>query len=597
MNQPDFETDISRHVWKSRYCLCNNTGVIDEDVAATWRRVAHALASLEGQPDEWEERFYTALKDFRFIPGGRILAGAGSHHDITLFNCFVMGRIEDSRTGIDQAIQEGARTMQHGGGVGYDFSTLRPRGCTGWESGEVAAGPVAFMNEWDSMCAQLLSGEARRGAMMGTLRCDHPDIEEFIDGKREASALSNFNLSVLVSDAFMQAVQSDEDWALIYPEETLASPDRERYPEQVEKTWSGSDIPTPCRVFRYVRARQLWEALMRANYETAEPGVLFIDRINQLNNLAYREQISATNPCGEIPLPYYGACDLGSINLSRFVKKPFSADAHVDLEGLSAITQIAVRMLDNVIDLSKYPLEQQRLREQADRRIGLGITGLADTLIMLGLHYGEPSAREQAATIMKTICHCAYRSSIALAREKGSFPSYDREGYLASAFIQSLPNEIRQDIAQSGIRNSHLLAIAPTGTISLLANNISSGIEPVFQFEYQRRVRDSKADYQDFALVNYAVRQWRMLYPQESLPAYFITADELTPASHLLMQKALQPFVDNAISKTIHVNANITYDDFTQIYAQAYAFDLKGCTIYHPNPVRGAVLTSRKSQF
>jgi len=597
MNQPVFDTDISRHIWKSRYCLCNDNGLMDEDVTATWRRVAHALAKAERHPDEWEEQFYTALKDFRFIPGGRILAGAGSHHDITLFNCFVMGRIEDSRTGIDQAIQEGARTMQLGGGVGYDFSTLRPRGCIGWNADETAAGPVACMNEWDSMCAQLLSGEARRGAMMGTLRCDHPDIEAFINAKRDASALSNFNLSVLVSDAFMQAVQNDEDWALCYPEATLASADRARYPELVETTWSGSDRPVPCRIFRHVRARKLWTALMRANYETAEPGVLFIDQINRLNNLGYKEQISSTNPCGEIPLPYYGACDLGSINLTRFVKEPFSTNAHIDLAGLSAITQIAVRMLDNVIDLSKYPLEKQRLREQADRRIGLGITGLGDTLIMLGLHYGEPSARHQAETIMKTVCHRAYRSSVALAREKGPFPSYEREGYLASAFIQSLPNEIRQDIAKSGIRNSHLLAIAPTGTISLLANNISSGIEPVFQFEYQRRVRDSKSDYQDFALVNHAVRQWRLLHPQDPLPAYFITADDLMPESHLLMQQALQPFVDNAISKTIHVNAKIAYDEFTQIYEQAYVMGLKGCTIYHPNLIRGAVLTPRKSQF
>jgi len=576
MNQSVFETSISRHVWKSRYCLCDDKGAIDEDIYATLRRVAHALSTAEEHPAEWENRFYSALKDFRFIPGGRILAGAHSHQDVTLFNCFVMGRIEDSRAGIERAIQEGTLTMQQGGGVGYDFSTLRPRDCIGWQADEVAPGPVAFMNEWDTMCTQLLSVEARRGAMMGTLRCDHPDIEQFINAKRDPSALRNFNLSVLVSDAFMQAVQNDEDWALVYPEETLFAPDHERHPAQIEKTWSGSDSPTPCRIFGSIRARDLWQSIMKANYETSEPGVLFIDRINRLNNLAYREQISATNPCGELPLPYYGACDLGSINLTQFVKQPFSADAHIDLNGLSTITEIGIRMLDNVIDLSNYPLEKQRLREQADRRIGLGITGLADTLIMLGLHYGDPSAREQAATIMKTICHSAYRSSIALAREKGPFPSYNREGYLASAFIQSLPNDIRQGIVESGIRNSHLLAIAPTGTISLLANNISSGIEPVFQFEYQRRVRDSKNDYQHFVLVNHAVRQWRMLHPQETLPKYFITADDLKPESHLLMQKALQPFVDNAISKTIHVNEKAAYDEFTRIYEQSYGYGVKG---------------------
>jgi len=596
MNQSVLETDISRHVWKTRYCLCEENEAIDEDITATWRRVAHALSIAEDHAAEWEEHFYSALKDFRFIPGGRILAGADSHRDVTLFNCFVMGRIEDTEAGIDQAIQEGAITMHHGGGVGYNFSTLRPRGCTGWEPDETAPGPVSFMDEWDTMCAQLLSGDARRGAMMGTLRCDHPDIERFINAKRDPTVLGNFNLSVLISDDFMQAVHNDDNWALVYPEQGLASSDKEHYPEKIEKIWSGSDTPAPCRIFGYVSARKLWDDLMRANYETAEPGVLFIDRINLFNNLAYREQISATNPCGEIPLPYYGACDLGSINLTRFVKEPFTTDAYIDLDGLSAITRTGVRVLDNVIDLSKYPLEQQRLREQADRRIGLGITGLADTLIMLGLHYGEDSARDQAATIMKTICHSAYRSSIDLAREKAPFPSYDREGYLASAFIQSLPDDIRQGIAKSGIRNSHLLAIAPTGTISLLANNISSGIEPVFQLEYQRRVRDSKTGYHDFALINHAVHQWRTMYPQEPLPEYFITADELTPDSHLLMQKALQPFVDNAISKTIHVNAKIAYDEFTQIYEQAYSFGLKGCTTYRPNQFRGAVLTTRKNQ-
>lgn len=595
MNKSDLETDISRYIWENRYCLCEDPGLNEEHIRDTWRRVARALSQPEDRPDKWEKLFFSALEDFRFIPGGRILAGANNPRHVTLFNCFVMGRIEDSGSGIERALEEGAITMQQGGGVGYDFSTLRPHDCAGWRADQPSPGPVGHMKQWDEMCQDLLAGESRRGAMMATLRCDHPDIELFIQAKYEPEILRNFNLSVLITDGFMQAVQADQDWALVYPEQSLSAVDRERYPDRIVKILPGDMEPSHCRVFRHVRARTLWQLIMRANYETSEPGVLFIDRINELNNLSYRERICATNPCGEIPLPYYGACDLGSINLTRFINNPFTDEAFVDLVALGEISGIAVRMLDNVIDVSHYPLQVQRDREQADRRIGLGITGLADALIMLGLNYREPSAREQAAIIMKTICHSAYCSSIALAGEKGPFPSYDREGYLSSAFIQSLPDNIRRDIAKSGIRNSHLLAIAPTGTISLLANNISSGIEPVFGFEYQRRVHDTNSGYKDFALVNHAVSQWRMLHPLDPLPEYFITADELAPESHLLMQKVLQPFVDNAISKTIHIDPEIPYYEFIQIYEQAYAFGLKGCTIYRPTPNRSAVLTPSKS--
>jgi ribonucleoside-diphosphate reductase alpha chain len=426
---------------------------------------------------------------------------------------------------------------------------------------------------------------------MGTLRCDHPDIEQFVNAKHDASALQNFNLSVLVTESFMQAVQNDQDWALVYPEQSLSVVDRELYPDKLVKTLPGNTKPSHCRVFRHVRARTLWQSIMRANYETSEPGVLFIDRINQLNNLAYRERICATNPCGEIPLPYYGACDLGSINLTRFIKNPFTDKAFVDLVALREITGIAVRMLDNVIDVSHYPLQAQRDREQADRRIGLGITGLADALMMLGLHYATAAAREQASTIVKAICHTAYRSSIALAHEKCAFPSYDQAGYLASNFIRSLPDDIQQDIAQSGIRNSHLLAIAPTGTISLLANNISSGIEPVFQFDYQRQVQESKDCYKQFSLQDYAVIQWRAFYSDRTLPDYFVSAESLRPESHLLMQKALQPYIDNAISKTIYVHEEIDFEALEPIYLRAYEFGLKGCTIYRPNPLKGAVLS------
>jgi ribonucleoside-diphosphate reductase alpha chain len=447
------------------------------------------------------------------------------------------------------------------------------------------------MHEWDKMCTKLLSRDARRGAMMGTLRCDHPDIELFIDAKHSPGELLNFNLSVLISDAFMQAVHDDTEWVLLYPAEGLHESDRRRHPETIERVWSGSTHPAPCHVHRRVPARALWQRIMQANYETAEPGVLFLDRINQLNNLAYREQINATNPCGEVPLPYYGACDLGSINLARFVREPFTANAHMDFEGIGNTTSIAVRMLDNVIDLSRFPLDAQRQQTQGNRRIGLGITGLADALIMLGLHYGKPAARDQAGILMQTICHAAYRSSIALAEEKGTFPFLDKERYLAQPFIRSLPGDIRDGIASSGIRNSHLTAIAPTGTISLLANNISSGIEPVFSFEYQRRLRETDGSYCNYPLVNYALRQWQALFKDRPLPDYFVASADLTPHAQLLMQAALQPFVDNAISKTINVPETFDFDAFRMIYEQAFKLGLKGCTTYRPNPVRGAVMT------
>jgi ribonucleoside-diphosphate reductase alpha chain len=591
MSKPFFETDISKRVWETRYCLCDGEAIIDPTLESTWQRIAHALASCENKPELWEKRFYRVLKGFHFLPGGRILAGAGSNRKVTLFNCFVMGRIEDSRTGIDKALNEGAITMQHGGGVGYDFSTLRPRGSEGWQKGDTAPGPVSLMHEWDDMCAKLLSGDARRGAMMGTLRCDHPDIELFINAKRSPGELLNFNLSILISDAFMQAVDNDADWPLLYPAEGLHESDRRRYPETLERLWSGAAHPVSCHVHRHIRARDLWQHIMRANYDTAEPGVLFIDRINDLNNLGYREQISATNPCGEVPLPPYGACDLGSINLTRFVKQPFTTEAHMDIEGIRDTTGIAVRMLDNVIDLSRFPLEAQRQQTQGNRRIGLGITGLADTLIMLGLHYGKAPARQQAKEIMQTVCHTAYRSSIALAKEKGSFPFYDEKRYLAQAYIRALPEDIREAIAASGIRNSHLTAIAPTGTISLLANNISSGIEPVFSFEYQRRLREADGSYCNYPLVNYARRQWQSLFNDRPLPDYFVASADLTPQAQLLMQSVLQPYVDNAISKTINVPESFDFDAFRQVYEQAFELGLKGCTTYRPNPVRGAVMT------
>jgi ribonucleoside-diphosphate reductase alpha chain len=576
--------EISRRVWKAKYRYQQ-----EGDIALSWRRIARALAAVETKDQAaWEERFLGILKDFKFLPGGRIQAGAGTERNVTLFNCFVMGTIEDSITGIFAALEEGAITMQQGGGIGYDFSTLRPRGARAKGVGSIASGPVSFMHVWDAMCGTILSTGARRGAMMATLRCDHPDIEEFILAKQQAGALRHFNLSVQVTDGFMAAMREDAEWPLVFPAATFSGEG-----ETIRRDWPGFVEPVPCRIVGRVRARELWDRILRATYEYAEPGVLFIDRINRLNNLWYRERISATNPCGEIPLPAYGACDLGSINLTRFVSRPFSPRAQLETEALKDTVQVAVRLLDNVIDVSRFPLPQQAENARGTRRIGLGITGLADALLMLGLSYASEQALARAREIMRLICHTAYRASVALAEEKGSFPYFDRDKYLAGAFIGSLPEEIRLAIGEKGIRNSHLVAIAPTGTISLLAGNVSSGLEPIFAASYRRMMLDENGKPEELCLTDYAVQLWRATAGDtQGVPPGFVTVNELPVEAHLDMQAALQPFVDNSISKTINVPEDYPFAEFRQIYDLAYEKGLKGCTTFRPNPVTGLVLSS-----
>ena len=557
-NDP-FSMDISRHIWETRYRAAG-----EADIHASWRRVAQAIAQAEGAEQAlWAERFHALLADFRFLPGGRILAGAGTGHRVTLFNCFVMGTIADDLESIFEALKEGALTMQHGGGVGYDFSTLRPAGTVAQATGSIASGPVSFMHIWDAMCATLLSTGARRGAMMATLRCDHPDIETFVDAKRDPAVLRHFNLSVLVSDAFMAAVAADRDWPLVFP--------------GVADT-------------RTVNARDLWQRILRAAYDTAEPGVLFIDTINRDNTLGNLENLSATNPCGEIPLPPYGACDLGSLNLTAFLTAPFSADARLDLAALADAAALAVRFLDNVIDVSRFPLPAQGREARFKRRIGLGITGLADALVMLNLHYDSDAARQWATQAMQTLRDAAYRTSVELAREKGAFPAFERDAFLASGFASRLPADIRDAIAAHGIRNSHLLAIAPAGTISLLANNLSSGIEPVFSAAAERRVLEADGRYRIHRVVDHACQLWQQRRG-DGLPPAFVEARQIDPLAHLQMQAAMQPWVDNAISKTINVAADTPFERFEDLYRRAHALGLKGCTVFRPNPVTGAILS------
>lgn len=587
-NESPFVAPISRLVWEIKY-RADEDGRVEEDVRATWRRVARALAEAEPKDRErWAECFYRVLEGFTFLPGGRILAGAGTARRVTLLNCFVMGTIEDSMEGIFAALTEGALTMQQGGGTGFDFSTLRPRGARARSAGAIASGPVSFMRIWDAMCATLLSTGARRGAMMGTLRCDHPDIEEFVEAKSKPGELRNFNLSVLVTDAFIEAVRHDRDFELVFP----AAPD-EMGEARVLRAWSPSPTPVPCRVYRRIRARRLWEKILRSTYEYAEPGVLFIDRINRLNNLRYCEHIAATNPCGEIPLPPYGACDLGSINLTAFVRDPFEPSAHLDWERLVETARVATRMLDDVLDVTRYPLPRQAERVLASRRIGLGITGLADALVMLGLHYDSDEGRLLAASIMRAICHTAYATSIDLAREKGSFPDFVADRFLEAEFVRTLPDELRARIAKEGIRNSHLLAIAPSGTISLLANNVSNGLEPIFELRYRRRLLLADGSTEEHEVEDFAHALFRRRHgPETPLPEVFVTARELEPRAHLDMQAALQPYVDNAISKTINVPREMPFEDFVRVYDMAYDKGLKGCTTFRENPVTGQVLSA-----
>ncbi len=563
---------ISQQIWDMKYRLKGPNGQpVDKTIEDSWRRVANSLAEAEaeGSRAQWAERFYGALAGFQFLPAGRILAGAGTERSVTLFNCFVMGTIPDDMGGIFTHLREAALTMQQGGGIGYDFSSLRPRGAPVKGVGADASGPLSFMDVWDAMCRTIMSAGHRRGAMMATLRCDHPDIEAFIEAKQTAGRLRMFNLSVLVSDAFMTAVREDASWELSFGGVT----------------------------YRVVRARELWDKIMRATYAYAEPGVIFIDRINRRNNLYYCETINATNPCGEQPLPPYGACLLGSINLAVLVRNPFEADAHLDMAALAELTCNAVRMMDNVVDLSRFPLPQQAEEAKAKRRIGLGVTGLADALIMCGARYGSAGAVALIDQWLAALRKAAYGASIDLAAEKGPFPLFDRDKYLAGESIRELDAELREGIARHGIRNSLLTSIAPTGTISLFADNVSSGLEPVFSFKYSRNILMPDGSRNQEEVTDFAYRQFRRLKGEHApLPDSFVDAQSLSPGDHVVMQAAVQKYVDSSISKTINVPADLSFEAFKNVYLQAYELGCKGCTTYRPNEVTGAVLELKQPQ-
>ena len=559
-----FAAPIAEQIWDMKYRFKEADGTpIDATVEDTWRRIAKALAAVEQDPARWEDKFYDALADFKYLPAGRITAGAGTARSVTLFNCFVMGTVPDSMGGIFGMLKEAALTMQQGGGIGYDFSTIRPKGAAVQGVAADASGPLSFMDVWDAMCRTIMSAGSRRGAMMATMRCDHPDVEDFITAKSDPARLRMFNMSVLITDPFMEAVKADGAWDLVFGGE----------------------------VYRTVQARDLWDAIMQSTYDYAEPGVIFIDRINQMNNLSYCETIAATNPCGEQPLPPYGACLLGSINLARLVTDPFSDAPALDEDALTDLVATAVRMMDNVVDASRFPLEAQAAEAQAKRRIGLGVTGLADALVMMGLRYGSKEAARQTERWMHAIARAAYLASVHLAAEKGPFPLFDADAFLASGAMQNMDEDVKDAIRQNGIRNALLTSVAPTGTISLYAGNVSSGIEPVFAHAYTRKVLQKDGSRTEEEVVDYAVQMWRDLKGDAPLPDYFVNAQTLAPMDHVRMQAAAQKWIDSSISKTINCPEDISFDDFKEVYMAAWDQGCKGCTTYRPNDVTGSVLS------
>ncbi|AVM75359.1 adenosylcobalamin-dependent ribonucleoside-diphosphate reductase [Magnetospirillum gryphiswaldense] len=561
---------ISQQIWDMKYRLKDADGTpVDKTIEETWGRIAKALAQAEKDPALWEARFADALADFKFLPAGRIISGAGTDRRVTMFNCFVMGDIPDDMAGIFEHLKEAALTMQQGGGIGYDFSTLRPKGAPVKGVGADASGPLSFMDVWDAMCRTIMSAGSRRGAMMATMRCDHPDIEAFIDAKHEAGRLRMFNLSVLITDPFMEAVKHDQAWELVF---------------------GGV-------VYKSLPARALWDKIMHATYAYAEPGVIFIDRINRLNNLHYCETIHATNPCGEQPLPPYGVCLLGSVNLAKLVSDPFEAKARLDMDKLRDLVRVAVRMMDNVIDVSRFPLDRHENEAKSKRRIGLGVTGLADALILCNARYGGKDALRLTEEWMDALRREAYLASVELAQEKGAFPLYEKEPYLAGETIQALDADVQAAIAEHGIRNALLTSIAPTGTISLFADNVSSGLEPVFSFTYTRAVLQKDGTRREEEVSDYAYRLFRLLKGENApLPPAFVDAQRLNPTEHVVMQAAVQKYIDSSISKTINVPESISFEDFRHVYEQAYASGCKGCTTYRPNDITGSVLTVKKEE-
>lgn len=580
--------EISLDVLREKYA--KGAEQTREDIFA---RVARALAAVERNPEQWEPRFAEALQA-GFIPAGRIMSAAGSHIRATLINCFVQP-VGDSMTGEDDfgqpgimnALAEASETMRRGGGVGYQFGSIRPQGAVVKGTHSRASGPLSYMSVFDSMCKTVESAGARRGAQMGVLRCDHPDISSFITAKREAGYLTQFNLSVGVSDAFMKAVEANADWELVHEAEPGEELKRSGAYRRADGLW----------VYQTVKASELWDLIMENTYAHAEPGVLFLDTMNRENNLGYCETLEATNPCAEQPLPSYGCCCLGSIDLTRFIEHPFDKTARFNFESFGDLAQIAVRMLDNVLEVTYWPLEKQRKEAMAKRRIGIGFTGLGDALIMLGLRYDSEKGRRIASEIAKRLRDEAYLGSVELAKEKGSFTTFRLPEYLESGFAKRLPHYIRSEVAGQGIRNSHLLSIAPTGTISLaFADNASNGIEPAFSWTYSRKKREASGETREYLVEDHAHRMYAESGgDRKSLPDSFVTALSISATDHLKMVATVAPYIDTSISKTVNVPADYPYEEFKKLYYEAWKSGCKGLATFRPNPVTGSVLSVESS--
>ena len=566
----------------------------EQSIDDVYQRVAKGLASVE-KPEARAhfEQVFLANMHAGAIGAGRIMSSAGTDIQSTLINCFVQpvgdciqGVDEDGFPGIYEALKQAAETMRRGGGVGYDFSRVRPRGARVKGTASLASGPCSYINVFDQSCSTVESAGARRGAQMGVLRIDHPDVLEFMTAKRTPGRWNNFNVSVGVSDQFMQAVKNDLPWQLVHkarPGELLLLQGAKH---REDGLWVYAQMP----------AREIWQTVMQSAYDFAEPGILFLDNINRDNNLAYCETLEATNPCGEQPLPPYGCCDLGPVILPKFVRHPFGLEGTApsfDFEAFMQAVFTQVRVLDNVLNLTHWPLPEQAMEAEAKRRVGVGFTGLGDALVMLNLPYNSDAGRLFAADIARVMRDTAYAASIELARERGSFPLFDAAAYLGgTGFASRLPKEIREGIAKFGLRNSHLLSIAPTGTVSLaFADNTSNGIEPAFSWTYTRRKREIDGSIREYTVQDHAWRVYRELGGDtEQLPPAFVSALEMSAQDHIAMMAAVQPFVDTAISKTVNVPADCPFEDFVHLYMQAWAANLKGLATYRPNAILGSVL-------
>ncbi|WP_395795553.1 adenosylcobalamin-dependent ribonucleoside-diphosphate reductase, partial [Aquimonas sp.] len=577
--------ETSRDILAKKYLMPHESGADD-----TFERVSTKLANAEAPElrEAIQAEFRRAF-DAGFVAGGRIMSGAGRDAaNVTLINCFVQpigdcmtGRDEEGLPGIMDALAQAAETMRRGGGVGYNFSRIRPAGA--WVRGtqSTASGPCPYIDTFDAMCATVESAGSRRGAQMGVLDVSHPDIEAFVEAKKVQSRWRNFNVSVRTSDAFHAAVDTDAEWQLVH----RAQPHPATRPEAFQREdglW----------VYKTIRARDLWDRITRMTYDYAEPGIIFGDRVSTENNLWYCESLDASNPCAEQVLPPYGCCCIGSLNLTRFVRNPFTAYASFDFIAFAETVGPAVRALDNVLDVTAWPLPQQHQEAMNKRRIGLGFFGLGSAKFMLGLRYGSDDSVRFAEAVSKWLRNAAYKASIELAKEKGPFPLLDREKYLESGFAQRLPDEIREDILRYGIRNSHLLSIAPTGTMALsFGDNASNGLEPAFAVSYQRRVRQPDNSERIVDVEDHAYRLFRASGGDVSnLPAHWVTTQDLTVEDHLRVMAAIVPYIDASISKTVNCPESMSFEDFGDVYLRAYELGLKSCATYRPSGVRGSIL-------